>query len=273
MNIPVLHPWPGDARSAVRLQNELRDRVREEPLPAGFPEYVAGADVSYERRNDRVFGGVVVMETRRWTVVERAGASGPSPFPYVPGLLSFREIPVLLEAFRALRTTPGVVLFDGQGVAHPRRIGLASHAGLWLDLPTVGCAKSRFIGEHAEPGMRRGCHVALRDRPPGGRTEIVGRVVRTKSGCRPVYVSVGHRITLEEAVRIVLRASRGYRLPEPTRRAHLFVNELRRGESDPSSARISAGRVPTGISCGTPAVPTVYNQHDVRRAHRAHGEV
>jgi deoxyribonuclease V len=150
-------------------------------------------------------------------------AVGDTRFPDVPGLLSFRESPIVLEAFAKLKTRPDALMLDGHGYAHPRRFGLACHVGVWLDLPTLGCAKSRFIGSHREPGKRPGGTAALRD-----DGEVIGRVVRTKLGVKPVFVSVGHRIDLAGAVRLVLASCKGYRVPEPTRQAHLHVNALRR---------------------------------------------
>jgi deoxyribonuclease V len=145
-------------------------------------------------------------------------------FPYVPGLLSFREIPPLLEAYAKLRTTPDAVILDGQGFAHPRRIGFASHFGLWIDRPTIGCAKSLLIGTHRQLGEEKGDATHLLD-----KQEIIGMAVRTRKRAKPVFVSVGHRIDLASSVRLVLQTCRGYRLPETTRQAHLLVNELRRG--------------------------------------------
>jgi len=144
----------------------------------------------------------------------------------VPGLLSFREAPALLEAFAMLETEPHAVLIDGQGLAHPRRFGVACHLGVWLNRPCVGCAKSRLIGTHRAPALAAGSRRALRD---GG--EVIGTVLRTRTGVQPLFVSVGHRIDLGSAVALVLRCCRGYRLPEPTRQAHLFVNALRRGDA------------------------------------------
>jgi deoxyribonuclease V len=146
----------------------------------------------------------------------------PCGFPYVPGLLSFREAPAVIEAVTALTERPDLLMCDGQGIAHPRGLGLASHVGLWLDLPTIGVAKSRLCGAHRPVGLRRGCRVRL---VHDGR--VVGSVVRTRTSVKPLYVSIGHRITLPEAVGWVLRAARGYRLPEPNRRAHLLVSSFR----------------------------------------------
>jgi deoxyribonuclease V len=167
---------------------------------------------------------VVVLRVADLEVVEKQESIRESPFPYIPGLLSFREAPALLEAFAKLKHEPDAVLFDGQGIAHPRRIGIASHVGLWLNKPSVGCAKSLLTGKHREPGKRAGSVTALLD-----KTEVVGQVVRTKDRVRPLFISAGHLIDLPSAVRLVLQTCRGYRLPEPTRQAHLHVNALRRG--------------------------------------------
>jgi deoxyribonuclease V len=164
----------------------------------------------------------VVLELPSLRVVESGSVVDRARFPYVPGLLSFRELPPLLGAFRKLRTTPDVVIVDGQGVAHPRRCGIASHLGLVLDLPTIGCAKSRLIGDHREPGRRRGSACDLLD-----DGEVIGRVVRTRDGVAPLYVSVGHKIPLDDAVALVLQCAPRYRLPETTRQAHQLVNQLR----------------------------------------------
>ncbi len=222
MDIPPLHPWTLNQAEAVALQKRLAASV-DTDTPLGDYELVAGADVSYDRGSPVLHAAVVLLRRGDWEVVEVAGAVGESDFPYVPGLLSFREAPVLLQAFAALHRRPDVVMIDGQGIAHPRRLGIASHVGLWLGLPTVGCAKSRLTGRHDEPGPEPG------DRAPLiHRGEVVGAVLRTKARANPLYVSAGHRVDLAGSVRLVLDSLRGYRLPEPTRQAHLHVNELRR---------------------------------------------
>ena len=195
-----------------------------------MPRLVAGADISFDRSSPELHAAVVVLDVESLEVVEIAGVRAGARFPYVPGYLSFREIPPLLEAFAKLETVPDLIVCDGQGRAHPRRFGLACHLGVLLDLPTLGCAKSRLIGDYREPGPRRGAHTQLRD---GG--EVIGEVVRTRSGVKPVFVSVGHRISLETARRTTLRLAARYRLPEPVRAAHREVNRLRRlaGCTDP----------------------------------------
>jgi deoxyribonuclease V len=174
---------------------------------------VAGVDISI--RNEQARAAIVVLRWPELEPVEQATAVRPVEFPYVPGLLAFREMPSILDAFGRLKKRPDLLLADGQGLAHPRRFGIACHLGVELDLPSIGCGKSRLIGEHREPADRRGTRAALRD-----KGEIIGSVVRTRAGVKPVYVSIGHRIDLAAAVRIVLRSCTKYRLPEPVRCAH-----------------------------------------------------
>lgn len=222
MIFPDLHPWNLAPKEAVALQRELAGRVvlRDEvPDPVRL---VAGVDVSCSRFATRVYAAVILWDMTGGEVVEKAGAVLAHPFPYVPGLLSFRELPVVLKAFRGLQQVPDVVLVDGQGIAHPRRLGLASHLGLWLDLPTIGCAKSRLCGEHTEPGWQRGEWTSLVD---DGKE--IGRVLRTRNRIKPLFISPGHQVGFDRAVQIVLACGRGYRLPEPTRLAHIESNKLR----------------------------------------------
>jgi deoxyribonuclease V len=227
MNVHSLHPWNLSPEEAVALQRDLASRVVTDQ-PLGPVRLIAGADVSYNRFSPVFYAGIVVLKANDLSIVERRGAVAESPFPYVPGLLSFREAPVLLKALERVESNPDVVMFDGQGIAHPRRLGIGSHVGLFLDVPTVGCAKSRLTGRFGELSMAAGSHVSLRD----GK-EVIGSVVRTKKGVQPLFVSPGNHIDLESSVRLVLETCRGYRLPEPTRQAHLYVNELRRGEATP----------------------------------------
>ncbi len=182
---------------------------------------VAGCDVACD--GETLIAAVVVLDAASRKVVEIAEARRAARFPYVPGLLSFREIPVLLEAFAKIRGRPDALLCDGQGRAHPRRFGLACHLGLWLDIPSVGVAKSRLIGTADEPGRSRGSSTPILH-----EGEVVGRLLRSRDGVRPLYVSVGHRVTLEDAVRLVLAMGAGFRLPEPTRLADRRVAALKR---------------------------------------------
>jgi deoxyribonuclease V len=220
-----------DPASAVRRQLELREALDLSGGP-GRVRLVAGADISYDRGSDRFFAAVVVLALPGLEIVETATSRGRSPFPYVPGLLSFREGPLLLRAFARLRAEPDLAFFDGHGIAHPRGFGIASHLGLLLDLPSIGCAKKRLVGTHEEPGPEVGDTAPLLFE---GRR--VGAVLRTRRGVRPVYVSPGHRIKTAAAVRWTLRTGGGYRLPEPTRQAHLLSNRERLRRASTSRGR------------------------------------
>jgi deoxyribonuclease V len=226
MEIHRLHRWDLSPSEAVALQRELAGRVVTD-TPLTECRLIAGADVSYDRGSAEFFAGVVVLRTDDWSVVERRAARAETTFPYVPGLLSFREAPVLLEALRRVESRPDAVVCDGQGIAHPRRLGLASHVGLWLELPCIGCAKSRLTGRYVEPGPGPGSRSPLTD-----RGAVVGSVVRTRARVQPVFVSPGHRIDLDSSVRWILACCRRHRLPEPTRLAHLYVNEVRTTQAE-----------------------------------------
>jgi len=217
-----IHDWELTPEQAVTLQKELRGRVQLRPL-ARAARTVAGADISFDLGSETVYAGVVVLALPGLELVEEAGVTSRARFPYVPGLLSFREAPALLEAWAQLRCEPDVVMLDGQGIAHPRRIGIASHLGLFLQRPTLGCAKSRLVGRFVEPGPERGDRSPMLD-----RGEQVGVALRSKRRTQPIYVSPGHLLDMEGAVELALACGGGYRVPEPTRRAHLFVNALRR---------------------------------------------
>jgi deoxyribonuclease V len=200
---------PASPAAARRIQERLRDRVVARGDPR--PELVAGVDVS--EKAGRARAAVVVLD-RTLRVVEEVAVERPVPFPYVPGLLSFREIPPLLAAWRRLEPKPGLIVVDGQGLAHPRRFGLACHLGVLLGLPSIGCAKSWFVGDYAEPARERGAWSPMTD-----RGETIGAALRTQDGRSVVYVSVGHRISLEAAVRRILELAPRFRLPEPQRLA------------------------------------------------------
>jgi deoxyribonuclease V len=226
MTIAPRHPWDLTPAEARALQRTLATEVdATTPLPDAW-RTAAAADVSFDRFSPTLHAAVVVVDRETGATLETAGVSAPAAFPYVPGLLSFREAPAVLAAFAKLRTVPDVVLCDGQGIAHPRRFGLACHLGLWLGIPTVGCAKSRLCGAHDEPGPRRGDRTPLVD-----RGEVIGTVLRTRDRVAPLYVSPGHRCDLESAVAVVLALVGRYRLPEPSRSAHNLVNDLRRAAS------------------------------------------
>ncbi len=207
------HPWDVSPREAVRIQKELAAEVEVLPLD-GSVETVAGIDVSI--RGDTAQAAVAVLRLPELEVVDEAVYRCDVPFPYVPGLLSFREMPAILPALERLATRPDVLMTDSQGLAHPRRFGLACHLGVVLDWPTLGVAKSLLTGRpQGELGAAKGSRVPLEH-----RGETVGVALRTRDRTNPVYVSIGHRMTLEDAVRLTLDCSPRYKIPEPTRRAH-----------------------------------------------------
>lgn len=217
------HPWDVSPAEAMRLQRELaRHIVTRGSLPGRDVGAIAGCDVAFDKAHGRAVGAVVVLDWPTLAVTERVAAESPVTFPYVPGLLSFRETPVVLEAFARVRTPVDLVMVDGHGYAHPRRFGYACHVGLLLDAPTVGVAKSRLVGSHATVGPRRGDRADLVD-----HGEVVGSLLRTRERVRPVYVSVGHKISLAAAERWVLATARGYRMPEPTRLADGLSREAK----------------------------------------------
>lgn len=219
----TLHPWNMTPAEAVGLQEELRQHIIIQPLSMA-PETIAGCDISFNKYEETVYAGIVVLRLDTLEVVEEAGVVTTATFPYVPGLLTFREGPALLEAWEKLKTVPDVIMFDGHGLAHPRRLGIATHMGLWLDRPTFGCGKSVLVGKFDEPASERGNWS-----PMLHKGETIGAALRTKNKVNPVFISPGHLIDLPTAIDLTLRCDGGYRLPEPTRRAHLFVNELRKG--------------------------------------------
>ncbi len=217
-DLPVTNPsWPSTPAEAIAVQEELRGLVdptdTDEP-----PRYVAGLDVAYD--DDRLVAAVVVLDLETLDEVERAVVRGETTFPYVPGLFAFREVPALLAALDQLGTTPELLVCDGQGLAHPRRFGLACHLGVLTGVPAIGAAKTTFVGSHGELAQERGSTAELVD---GG--EVVGAAVRTQDGVKPVYVSVGHRVSLQTAIDHVLRLAPRYRLPETTRLADRACRE------------------------------------------------
>ncbi len=211
MKIDQRHAWPATIAEAIAIQEQLRGEV----TAAGELEnvqYVAGVDAGYDSENNTARAAVALLSFPDLQLLEYKIARRATAFPYVPGFLSFREVPAVLDALEALNIVPDLLLCDGQGIAHPRRFGLACHLGVLTDIPSVGVAKSRFIGEHDELPAERGSWQPLRD-----KGETIGAVLRTQSGVNPLYVSIGHRIGLPAAIDYVLRCTPKYRLPETTR--------------------------------------------------------
>jgi len=217
--------WNVTIPEAVALQRELRDRLVLRPPPGFAPRLVGGADVSLDRDDPRGWAGIAVIDRSTMDTVDEATATAEISFPYVPGLLSFRELPILERVWERLRVRPDVLVFDGQGYAHPRRFGLACHGGVLFDVPSVGCAKTLLVGRHGALGEERGARAELVD-----RGEVVGMALRLRAGVKPVYVSPGHRMDVPTAVEVVLAVSAGFREPETTRRAHRLVNRVRVAE-------------------------------------------
>jgi deoxyribonuclease V len=221
-----LHPWNVNYKEAVEIQKRLEKQIT---LKSSFKnlngKLIAGADVSYDKEIDRFYAGVVVFELQTMQKIEEVTADGKVSFPYIPGLLSFREAPILLRAFSKVKRIPDIIMLDAQGIAHPRGIGLASHIGLLLNKPSIGCAKTRLIGEYDNVGEDVGYYSQLTL-----EGKAVGVVLRTRKNVKPVFVSPGHKIDLATSIDLVLKSCRGYKLPEPTRQAHNLVNRVRKGE-------------------------------------------
>ena len=222
MDYKDLHPWDVTPKAAVGIQNNLRNRIK---LKDSFRKIrvIAGADVAFDKSSNQGYGGVIVYSFPGMEEIERQGVIRPITFPYVPGLLAFREAPILLEAFFALQAEPDMILFDGQGIAHFRRMGIATHLGIVLNKPTIGCAKSRLIGRYKDPEENFGSFSPLID-----GEETVGMVLRTRKKVRPIFVSPGTKISLETSVEVVLQCIDGYRIPKPTREADRYVAHLKK---------------------------------------------
>lgn len=230
MNYQELHSWDVSTTEARLIQERLRDKIRQEDIPKEV-RFIAGADISYARFSKEAYAGVVIMKWPQLEIVEKKGATGEMKFPYVPGLLTFREGPILLKAWSQIEHEPDLIIFDGQGIAHPRGFGLASHMGLILEKPSIGCAKKRLTGIYEEPGEGYGAYSNLYDQ----EGKIIGAAVRTKIKTKVLFISVGHLVSLLLAREWVLKCSKGYRITEPVRQAHIYVNQLRTGASSQGS--------------------------------------
>ena len=233
--------WPADIHEAKKIQTVLRDKVKIIPLRKK-PQFIAGVDAAFT--DDKVIGVACLFRYDDLTPLEDSHAILNATFPYISGFLSFREGPAIIAALKKLKVTPDLILFDGQGIAHPKSMGIASHIGVILDIPTIGCAKSRLIGEYDEPGINKGNWSRLKYQ---GR--IVGAVLRTRDNVNSVFVSPGHRVNLANSIEIVLQCTGKYRLSEPIRRADQISKELKRrlaGDSDCSFAGFSLRNISTG---------------------------
>ncbi|MGD8784760.1 MAG: deoxyribonuclease V [Thioalkalispiraceae bacterium] len=216
------HAWDLSIEQAKTVQTKLASKViLEDTLPKTI-EYVAGTDVGFEENGKTTRAAVVILEFNSLELIDSALIKIKTTFPYIPGYLSFREIPALLKAFEKIKLTPDIILCDGQGIAHPRRLGIASHLGVLLDLPTIGVAKSRLIGTYNEPGMSKGNRSLLY----AGK-EKIGYVLRTRENVKPLFISPGHKISIQTACDIVIKCTTKYRLPETTRQAHNIASNLK----------------------------------------------
>jgi deoxyribonuclease V len=224
MIISYLHPWDVSYSEAVKIQKSLRDKVNLKKIDNKI-EYIAGLDVSYAKGSNIMWAGVVVLDFPSLNNVEERWSQRKVSFPYIPGLLSFREMPVLIDALRKLEIEPDLIFCDGQGIAHPRGLGLASHLGILLKKSTIGCAKSHLVGAYNEVGEGKGSYAYLIY-----QNRIIGAVVRTRSKVKPIYVSPGYGVMLDDCIKFVLETCSKYRIPEPTRQAHLLVNTVRAGK-------------------------------------------
>jgi deoxyribonuclease V len=220
MQLHNLHNWNVTPQEAIAIQNDVAQKViYDRPMDVDSIKLVAGVDVSV--KNNVSQAAVVVMRFPELEIIETVLAKQPTPFPYIPGLLSFREGPVLVEAFEKLQHVPDVFIFDGMGRIHPRRVGIAAHMGVWLQTPTVGCGKSHLIGAYDDPPNEKGGYSPLTD-----KGELLGVVLRTRANVKPVYISPGNLIDLDSSVELILRCTPKYRLPEPIRQAHNAAGTL-----------------------------------------------
>lgn len=206
---------------AVALQKQMREQLNLQALEQEI-HYVGGADISFNKYEDTVYAGIIVLKYPEMEPVERVTVITETKFPYISGLLAFREIPALLLAWDQLKIRPDVMILDGQGIAHQRRLGIATHFGLLKDVPSIGCAKSRLTGTYQEPE-----NIVFAEQPLIHQNEQVGVVLKTKRNCKPIFVSPGHKVSMAQSVEIIKNCTRKYRIPEPTRLAHLLVNEAR----------------------------------------------
>jgi deoxyribonuclease V len=215
-----IHTWDLSPKEAIQLQEDLRTRVVVNPLVDASIHHVAGVDVGFPHGKEVARAAIAVLAYPSMQLVDQALAELPISFPYIPGLLSFREIPVILSAVDKIKIVPDLLIVDGHGVAHPRRFGLACHLGVLLGIPTIGCGKSILVGKHGNLGDDRGCFTDLID-----DGEVIGMVLRTRVRVKPVYISVGHRTDLTSAVQLILKCGGGFRLPEPIRWAHRLASQ------------------------------------------------
>jgi len=215
-----LHSWNVSVEEAIRIQEAFKERII---LKRTFSKVktMGGGDVAYSKKGNLLFGAIVVLSFPDMEILDVATANGKIPFPYIPGLLSFREGPILIKTFQKLRIRPDIMIYDGQGIAHARGMGLASHMGLWFDLPSIGCAKTPLLDEFISPGALKGSFEWIRK-----EGKKVGAVLRTKENVKPLFISLGHHIDLSTSIQLILESCKGYRFPEPLRKAHQLSRKM-----------------------------------------------
>ena len=221
MKISHIHDWNLDYSQARQLQLDFAGRIQLTSIKK-MPKTIAGLDCAFSKDMKRICAAILVFTYPDLELIEMQNAVEKVTFPYIPGLLSFREAPVCIKAAEKLKNTPDLFLIDGQGIAHPRKMGLAAHLGLFFDKPTIGCAKSRLIGKYKEPGKEKGNYCPLTH-----NDETIGAVLRTRTNVKPLFISPGHKCSLDDAIEFTLACAIKYRLPEPTRQAHHTVTELK----------------------------------------------
>ncbi len=221
------------AEQAIAYQQKLREQIQIKPLDKTI-RIIAGSDISFNKYSEIVYAGIVLFKYPEMEIIGHASAISRTSFPYISGLLAFREVPALLEAWSKLETKPDLLVLDGQGIAHRRRTGIASHFGVITNTSTIGSAKSRLFGKYEEPANE-----VFAQSPMYDKQEVIGMALRSKKNCNPIYISPGHQITLEQSVDVIKNCLKGYRIPEPTRQAHLFVNQIRFDAAGASPAQLS----------------------------------
>jgi len=219
-----MEDWKLSPEAAIERQKELRQLTRLDPLTRPI-RTIGGADIAYDQSSDLIYAGIVLLDYETMEVLLCSSVEDRVQFPYIPGLLSFREIPAILKAWEALPYQPDVLMMDGHGLAHPRRVGVATHFGILTGCPTLGCGKTHLLGDYGELGQEKGSTSPLVD-----QGETVGHVVRTRDGVKQVWISPGYRVSSAQSVEIALHCAREVRIPEPTRQADMLVNAIRRGE-------------------------------------------
>ena len=219
-NMKPLHSWNVSVEEAIQIQEALKNRII---LKKTFSKVrtIGGGDVAYSKNGNLLFGAIVILSFPDMEILDMATADGQIPFPYIPTLLTFREGPILIKTFQRLKIKPDIMIFDGQGIAHPRGMGLASHMGLWLNLPSIGCAKTALLDEFISPGPSKGSYEWIRR-----EGKKVGAVLRTKENVKPLFVSPGHRIDLLTSIQLLLESCWGFRIPEPLRKAHQLSRSM-----------------------------------------------